>query len=908
MHRHTGERGVALILLLGITATLMILSVALVMLLVNQMRATANARTVKTSFYFAEAALDSGANAIKAWTGAGTFPTTGPPGINISQTDMNTEYAVACPSPAPTPVYRVYDNAATVDASTPNYDFNQDSKVWVEATVTYGTGKYKKTSRLRVLMSCSMTDSVLPRAVLYADTDIVANGTSDIYALDPDGNAYTKSPTPYWNAVTAGGNFTGNGSTNLAAPNQTAQSIGINVVGTISLPGITENGITHGPVGLLSDYIDQGRQYAMTTKAQSGMSTGAPLHNDIAAPTAPTAPTKPVQPGTTMPAATASAIQAAASTGYTATTDLYYNGSLTITAAKTFAFKALYVTGSLTVTGNATLTATSLYVGGLTGKPFNVSGATTHVTDSLGQLYVAGAASVTGNVTLTTSSVYTGGSFTLNPSATATDSLGQLYAVGGAAITGSAPLTTTSAYTGGSFTFNPSASVSASLGQLYAVSGATISGTVPLTTTSVYTGADFTITGPTASTIDDSLGPIYAVGTVAIVNNVNVTATDVHGTGVGSNVDAVMVTAPGSNYTSAPTVVFSGGGGTGAAATAIINSTTRVVTSVRMTSPGSGYTSLPSVSFSGGGGSGATATAVGCGLAITAPAGTTTSVADSLGSVYCPSASIAITGNAVMVTTDLYTGANFSISGGTMSSLTDQFGPIYVAGKADWSGGSGTRLGIATTSAVTTKDVNNKVVCGPTTPGPMFAQILMVDGDTNGNYDGGSGAYDLVLGYVWVDGNAGTGNVAVNFSAPSTGTASTIMCPLLATTEKTVSNGFVNCGTLAKPMVYYMQCDNDGLYSNTCEWASTGTFTGLMVLMEAPIVIGGSGNNDGTHPSIIGSVMDGTPVSADITLSNNASVAYDQRVIANLPADLLWILNTNKTDNVPGTWQQLSAN
>ncbi|MEI6502920.1 MAG: hypothetical protein WCP21_18065, partial [Armatimonadota bacterium] len=306
------------------------------------------------------------------------------------------------------------------------------------------------------------------------------------------------------------------------------------------------------------------------------------------------------------------------------------------------------------------------------------------------------------------------------------------------------------------------------------------------------------------------------------------------------------------------------------------------------------------VSFSGGGGSGATATAVGCGLAITAPTGTTTKVADSLGSVYCPSASIAILGNAEMDTTDLCTGANFSISGSTMS-ITDQFGPVYVAGKADWSsnGGSGIRLGIQTT------------VQGANFANPMFAQLLMVDGDTSGNYDGGSGAYDLVLGDVWVDGNAGTGNVAVNFSAPSQATnsqASTIMCPLLATTEKTVSNGFVNCGTLTNPMVYFMQCDNDNLYSNTCAWSSTGTFTGLMVIMEAPIVIGGAGNNDGTHPTIVGSVMAGTPVANDITLSNNASVAYDQRVVENLPANLQTILRTNTTDNVPGTWQQLSAN
>jgi hypothetical protein len=149
--------------------------------------------------------------------------------------------------------------------------------------------------------------------------------------------------------------------------------------------------------------------------------------------------------------------------------------------------------------------------------------------------------------------------------------------------------------------------------------------------------------------------------------------------------------------------------------------------------------------------------------------------------------------------------------------------------------------------------------------------------------------------------------VAVNFSAPpsTTSTASTIMCPLLATTEKTVTNGYANIGTLTDPMVYYMQCDNDGLYSNTCQWANTGTFTGLIVIMEAPIVI--SGTNDGTHPTIVGSVMAGTPVPTDITLSSNASVAYDQRVIENLPANLQSILRTNTTDTVPGSLQQLQG-
>ncbi len=70
----------------------------------------------------------------------------------------------------------------------------------------------------------------------------------------------------------------------------------------------------------------------------------------------------------------------------------------------------------------------------------------------------------------------------------------------------------------------------------------------------------------------------------------------------------VAVTNGGTGYTSAPTVAFSGGAGSGAAATAIID-TAGTVRFVVMTSFGTGYTSAPTVSFSGGAGSGAAATA-----------------------------------------------------------------------------------------------------------------------------------------------------------------------------------------------------------------------------------------------------------------------------------------------------------
>jgi hypothetical protein len=72
------------------------------------------------------------------------------------------------------------------------------------------------------------------------------------------------------------------------------------------------------------------------------------------------------------------------------------------------------------------------------------------------------------------------------------------------------------------------------------------------------------------------------------------------------SVASVTVNSGGSGYTSPPTVIFTGGGGSGA--TAITTVSSGRITGVTMASGGSGYTSAPTVSFSGGGG--ATATAV----------------------------------------------------------------------------------------------------------------------------------------------------------------------------------------------------------------------------------------------------------------------------------------------------------
>jgi len=90
-------------------------------------------------------------------------------------------------------------------------------------------------------------------------------------------------------------------------------------------------------------------------------------------------------------------------------------------------------------------------------------------------------------------------------------------------------------------------------------------------------------------------------------------------TGTAKEVVSVTVTTPGSGYTTAPTVSFSGGAGTGAAAYATLVGAG--LSGISVANAGAGYTSAPSVSIVpayGDSGTGATATATVSGGVITA--------------------------------------------------------------------------------------------------------------------------------------------------------------------------------------------------------------------------------------------------------------------------------------------------
>ena len=100
----------------------------------------------------------------------------------------------------------------------------------------------------------------------------------------------------------------------------------------------------------------------------------------------------------------------------------------------------------------------------------------------------------------------------------------------------------------------------------------------------------------------------------------------------------VIITSGGSGYTSAPTVSFTGGGGTGATATAILSG--GAVTGLVLGAGGSGYTSAPTVGFTGGGGSGAAA------IAALTPSTVASIAVGSGGSGYTAAPAVVLTGGA----------------------------------------------------------------------------------------------------------------------------------------------------------------------------------------------------------------------------------------------------------------------
>lgn len=132
-------------------------------------------------------------------------------------------------------------------------------------------------------------------------------------------------------------------------------------------------------------------------------------------------------------------------------------------------------------------------------------------------------------------------------------------------------------------------------------------GTGAKATANLGTGAN---AGKIVSVTIDANGSGYTSAPTVAFSSAAVLATAAASVSGGA-VQSIALTNNGTGYTSAPTVALTGGGGTGATATAVLGSGTTAgqVVAINVTAPGTGYTSAPTVALTGGQGSGAVAAA-----------------------------------------------------------------------------------------------------------------------------------------------------------------------------------------------------------------------------------------------------------------------------------------------------------
>jgi hypothetical protein len=238
-----------------------------------------------------------------------------------------------------------------------------------------------------------------------------------------------------------------------------------------------------------------------------------------------------------------------------------------------------------------------------------------------------------------------------------------------------------------------------------------------------------------------------SVPTVAITGGSGTGATAV-ATIETPSVDAVNVINGGSQYGPAPTVVFAGGGGTGAAAVANIDP--RSVTSLTLTSGGSygNTTTLPSISFSGGGGTGAAAVVTSMGRGGTGFPTVFTIALTAAGSGYSSAPTITFSGGALPVAAQAT--AVCTVGNGRVLSITvtSGGGGYTSAPTVSFSGGGAgsgaTAAAVIGGSGVATLTLTNSG------SGYLASDVLTV------TFTGGGGTGAAATAHVWPFVTAGT--------------------------------------------------------------------------------------------------------------------------------------------------------
>ena len=843
MRRLSGERGAGLIMLIGITAVLAILAGSLVMLLSNQQRASARERSTKTSMDYAEAALNSAIAALKGTDAWLTAPYSG----SAAETDMNTNYQTL-PTPRPSASYRVYDNDATITSTTPAWDQNNDSKVWVQVNTTYK----KRTTSLRQMVA-STTASVisrLPKAAAFvggagASNDLTMTSNADVYVADgftswPATNANGKphvGGAPFPTSIMAKGSISGGAAADLAlgTGKTNPQSLGViyGSGGSVSLPGVGPNPPlvkSQGNVPDLTSYLSLSDQLALEKEARSITDAEWQTMLNSAKVDARPADGRPTdqRPAAVVGTAKASKVALlaactydAGTKTYTASTDLVYTSGTALAlndVGTTYKFKSLTVNGSIALSS----TTTTTFSGGLrvTGT---LSITSTGSTNVFGPVYVIGNTTIGGSSANTFGAFWTDGSLTLNGTGATTATSLHVGASGLSISSTTGANDLGAAYVIGDVVTNAASTSATKFGALWTDGNLTLNGSGAITTDTLHVGKALSINSTVGT---NSFASTYVIGAFSTTS----TSTSLNDFGplwVDSN-----VTLNGSGVTNSDSLHVGG--------------------TLSINSPAITNTFGPT-------------------YAIGSVSTTSTSTSTNQFGALWTDGNVTLNGATTTRSTALHVSGDFTISGPIS---INTFGPIFVIGDIGWHGAA----------TVKTTDYTDATQ----DPAPMWS---------GGVFTRDGGPFNDEYGDTFIV-------FQVNFT-PTVG-HSTVLCPLFATTERITTSGDIDFGTMttnpARPMTLYMVCDNDGFYTQTANWNSTGQFTGLMILFEAGITIQ---NGNATKPAVVGSVL---TIGGDngLKLNNNAQIAYCQDVID-------WVFfptvsTSTVTQTVPGTWQELPPN
>jgi hypothetical protein len=405
----------------------------------------------------------------------------------------------------------------------------------------------------------------------------------------------------------------------------------------------------------------------------------------------------------------------------------------------------------------------------------------------------------------------------------------------------------------------------------------------------------FTFTPTTAVWGNNVQAPVEGSNWMAAI-------TPISGSGVSGN--SIFSDGGGNvKYTSPPTVGFSGGGGSNAAATAIL--TDGFVTSVIVSNGGSGYTSPPTVTFSGGGGFSATGTAIISGGVVTgvsvtpaiigqASSVTTVTVGNAVydGNPHGGTASVTGVGGLNQALTVYYVGINGTLyaSSTVAPSNAGQFEALAsFAGDANHAGSSGfadfsispATLDIYAATDSKTYDGTTTSVAAPTFQVASEPLDTLYGSDTltglvqafaSKNVLGsGTSTLNVQPGYSLGDGNGGANYQVILHSA--SGTINPATLDVYATTDSKTYDGATT--SAAAPTFQVANKPLDTLYSSDALTGLVQAFAskhvlgaGLSTLNVQPGYSLGDGNGGNNYQVVLHSAA-GTINPATLTITAN---------------------------------------